>query len=211
MSNYVQLLARGMKGKLDGDAEEYMAFVTDAAQRMPQMLTDLLAYTKAGQTPELQAVDYEAVLTQVRNALQARITEYEAIITYDPLPTVQGDATRLGQVLQNLIGNLLKFCEEKPPRIHLSAIKEDHHCRFVIRDNGIGIDPKQASKLFQVFLHLHPHSEYPARASGWRSVRRSSNSTADVSRWSFRSVSSHHLDYAQIQFFLLYSLRLLFA
>jgi PAS domain S-box-containing protein len=155
MRNFVQLLAQRTKGKLNGDAEEYMAFVTDAAQRMQQMLTDLLAYTRAGQTPEFQTVDCEAVLTRVLDALQARITECHAVITHDPLPTIPGDATRIGQVLQNLIGNALKFCEEKPPRIHLSASKEDHHWKFSVRDNGIGIDPQQTNKLFQVFQRVH--------------------------------------------------------
>jgi PAS domain S-box-containing protein len=99
MRSYVQLLERRTKGKLDGNAEEFMVFVADAAQRMQQMLTDLLAYTKVGQTPELQAVDCEDVLSQVLRVLHARITECEAVITHDPLPTVQGDAVRLTQVL----------------------------------------------------------------------------------------------------------------
>ncbi len=166
MSNYVQLLARRLQGKLDDSATDYMTFVTDAAKRMQQLLTDLLAYTKAGQTQEFQAVDCEAVLTQVLTALQTRITECEAVITHDPLPTVQGDATRIGQVLQNLIGNALKFCEEKSSRVHISAIKEDHHWKFSVRDNGIGIDPQQAGKLFQVFQRLHSRSEYAGTGIG---------------------------------------------
>ena len=151
----MQLLALRLKGKLDDNATDYIAFVTDAAKRMQQMLTDLLTYTKAGQTPEFQAVDCEAVLTQVLTALQTRITECEAVITHDPLPTIQGDATRVSQVWQNLIGNALKFCEVKPPRIDISATKEDHHWKFSVRDNGIGIDPQQTGKLFQVFQRAH--------------------------------------------------------
>jgi PAS domain S-box-containing protein len=165
MNNFVQLLAHQAQGKLDGNAEESMAFVTDAAQRMQRMISDLLEYTRAGQTPELQTVDCEAVLAQVLIALQTQITEREAVITHDPLPTVQGDATRLGQVLQNLISNALKFCREQP-RIHVSAIKENQHWKFSVRDNGIGIDPKQVSKLFQVFRRLHSHQEYSGTGIG---------------------------------------------
>jgi light-regulated signal transduction histidine kinase (bacteriophytochrome) len=166
MSNYVQLLARRLKDHTDDSTAEYMAFVTDAAQRMQQMLTDLLAYTRVGQTPEFQAVDCEAVLAQVLTALQTRIAECEAVITHDPLPTVYGDATRLGQVLQNLIGNALKFCEAKPPRVHVSAVKCDHHWKFSVCDNGIGIDPQQAGKLFQVFQRLPARHEYPGTGIG---------------------------------------------
>jgi PAS domain S-box-containing protein len=155
MRNFIQLLAHHLKGQLDDDATEFMNFVTDAAQRLQQMLADLLAYTHAGQTPEFTAVDCEGVLAQVLSALQTQITEREAVITHDPLPTIQGDATRLGQVLQNLIGNALKFCEAKPPRIHISARNEAQHWQFSVRDNGIGIDPQQASKLFQVFQRAH--------------------------------------------------------
>jgi PAS domain S-box-containing protein len=166
MRSYIQLLAQRTQGTLAGEATEYMDFVTDAAQRMQQMLTDLLAYTRAGQTPEFSAVDCEVVLAQVLSALQTRITECEAVITHDPLPTIQGDATRLGQVLQNLIGNALKFCDEKPPRVHISAVQEAQHWQFSVRDNGIGIDPQQTGKLFQVFQRLHSRNEYAGTGIG---------------------------------------------
>jgi light-regulated signal transduction histidine kinase (bacteriophytochrome) len=80
--------------------------------------------------------------------------------------TAQGDAGQLGQVLQNLMGNALKFRGQAPPRIHVSAVKEDQHWRFAVRDNGIGIDPKQAGRLFQVFRRLHTRSEYPGTGIG---------------------------------------------
>ncbi len=166
MRSYTQLLARELIGKVEGETEEYMAFVTDAAQRMQQMLADLLAYTRAGQTPEFTAVDCEAVLTQVLSSLDTHITEHGAEITHDSLPTVRGDATRLRQVLQNLISNALKFCEAQPPRIHIAAVKEHHHYMFSVRDNGIGIDPQQSGRLFQVFQRLHARSEYPGSGIG---------------------------------------------
>jgi PAS domain S-box-containing protein len=165
MTNFVQLLAHRLNGQLDAEATAFITFVTDAAQRMQRMLTDLLAYTRAGQPPQFQVIDCEAVLAQVLGALQARITECGAVITHDPLPTLRGDATRLGQVLQNLIGNALKFCTP-PPHIHISARPEGRHWRFAVRDNGIGIDPSQVGKLFQVFQRLHKQSEYPGTGIG---------------------------------------------
>ena len=155
------------QGQLDAEADEYLAFVVDGAHRMQQMLTDLLAYTRVGgQAEGCTAVDCEVVLARVVEALQLRIAECRAILTYDPLPTVRGDATRLGQVWQNLIGNALKFCKEQPPRIHITARHEDHHWRFAIRDNGIGLDPRQAERIFQVFQLLHTRSEYPGTGMG---------------------------------------------
>lgn len=166
MRSYVQLLEREMEGKLETDAKEYMDFVTDAAQRLQQMLADLLAYTHAGQTPEFQPVDCEALLTQVLSSLDVHITERGAQITHDPLPTVRGDATRLRQVLQNLISNALKFCEAQPPCIHIAAVNEHRHYMFSVRDNGIGIDLQQNGRLFQVFQRLHTRSEYPGSGIG---------------------------------------------
>jgi light-regulated signal transduction histidine kinase (bacteriophytochrome) len=98
--------------------------------------------------------------------LHAAITEQQAMLTHDPLPTVRGDATRLKQVLQNLIGNALKFRGQAPPRVHVSARREDGHWRFAVRDNGIGIDPQHVGKLFQVFQRLHTRSEYAGSGIG---------------------------------------------
>jgi PAS domain S-box-containing protein len=165
MRTSLQRVTRRLKGSLDAAAEEDMTFVTDAAQRMQQMLADLLAYARAGQTPEFTAVDCVAVLAQVLQALQASVTERGAVITHDPLPAVQGDATRLGQVFQNLIGNALKFCQAAP-RIHIAAERDHQHWRFTVRDNGIGIAPGQIPRLFRVFRRLHTREEYPGTGMG---------------------------------------------
>jgi light-regulated signal transduction histidine kinase (bacteriophytochrome) len=167
ISSFVQLLATHLHGTVDSQAEEFITFAVEGAQRMQALITDLLAYTRlGGQTEAFTAVDCEAVLAHVVEALHLRIAECHAIITHDPLPTVHGDATRLGQVWQNLIGNALKFCHEPPPRIHITAQQEDHHWRFAIRDNSISLDPRQAERIFQVFQRLHPRSEYPGTRMG---------------------------------------------
>jgi len=131
------------------------------------MITDLLAYTRVGgQRKEFTAVDCEAVLARVLTDLHLTITESGATVTHDPLPTVPGDATRLGQVLQNLIGNALKFHGAAPPRIHISAQREDTVWRFAVQDNGIGIDPQQVGRLLHVFQRLHTRQEYPGTGIG---------------------------------------------
>jgi chemotaxis family two-component system sensor kinase Cph1 len=133
---------------------------------MQQMLTDLLAYTRVGGQPAaFTAVDCEAVLSQVLDALRLRIAECHATITHDPLPTVRGDATRLGQVFQNLLGNALKFCHT-PPRIHIAAYRDGPDWVLSVQDNGIGLDPRHAEQIFEVFQRLHPRSEYPGTGIG---------------------------------------------
>src|SRR5262249_29049308 len=167
VASFVSLLAKRYQGKLDANADKYIAFVVDGARRMQQMIQDLLSYTRAGgPAAERAAVDCEAVLAQVVSDLQAVITEQQATVTHDPLPTVTGEATRLKQVLQNLIASALKFRGEAPPRGDAWARRVDGHWQFAVRDNGIGIDPRQAGRLFQVFQRLHPRGEYPGTGIG---------------------------------------------
>ncbi len=166
ISNFVTMPAQRYEGALDAEAQEYITFAVDGAQRMQQMIRDLLAYTRAGRTPEFEAVDCEALLARVVESVQLKIAECGAVITHDPLPIVHGDPTRLGLVLQNLIGNALKFCGQALPQIHVSAQRDDNHWRLSVRDNGIGIDPAQAERIFQVFQRLHTRSEYPGTGIG---------------------------------------------
>ena len=167
ISNFLQLLTLEMSEQLTPKGQEYVGFVVDGARRMQQMIADLLAYTRVGGGVEqFTSVDCNALLVRVLTDLQTVITESGATITYDPLPTVQGNATRLGQVLQNLIGNALKFRRQEPLRIHISAQRKAQHWQFCVRDNGIGIDPAQTKRLFQVFQRLHTRTEYPGTGIG---------------------------------------------
>ena len=167
ITNFLQLLTRRLPDTLDAEAAEYLAFVEEGAQRLRHLLADLLAYTRAGgEGQEVAAVDGNALLARVLADLQLAIAESGATITQDPLPTVWGDATRLGRVMQNLIGNALKFRGPTPPQVHVSAQREGKQWRFSVRDNGIGIDPAQAGRLFQVFQRLHTRKEYPGTGIG---------------------------------------------
>jgi light-regulated signal transduction histidine kinase (bacteriophytochrome) len=167
IAQLVTFLAEDYQNQLDAQANVYITRTVAATQRLQQMLNDLLAYTQVGGRDfAFIPVDCEALLTTVLEDLEVTIAERDATITHDPLPTLGGEATHLGQVFQNLIGNALKFCGKEPPRIHVSAQRDGTHWRFGVRDNGIGIDPHQATRLFQVFQRLHTRSEYPGTSIG---------------------------------------------
>lgn len=152
VGSYVQLLAKRYRGKLDADADEFIGFAVEGATRMQQLILDLLAYTRAGgREQEFTTVDCETVLRRTLDNLRLAIEESAAAVTAGPLPAVRGDAGQLGLVFQNLIGNALKFRSEAPPRIHVSAERESTHWRFAVRDNGIGIEPGQTQRVFQIF------------------------------------------------------------
>jgi PAS domain S-box-containing protein len=161
INSYVQLLARRYRGKLDAEADDFIAFAVDGTQRMQALITDLLAYTRMGGTAqEFTAVDCEALLARVLGDLQLAIKDSAAEATHDALPTVHGDAGQLSLVFQNLIGNALKFRGEAAPRIHVSARRDGAQWVFSVRDNGIGIDPQHAERIFQIFQRLHPRRKY---------------------------------------------------
>jgi light-regulated signal transduction histidine kinase (bacteriophytochrome) len=105
-------------------------------------------------------------LNHVLEGLAVTIRETAAEITWDPLPTVRADATQLGQLLQNLLGNALKYRGERPPRIHVAVERQGQRWQFAVRDNGIGIDPEYAERIFLVFQRLHTRDEYPGTGIG---------------------------------------------
>jgi PAS domain S-box-containing protein len=164
---FTTMLAQHYPDTLDAEADEYLTFIRNGAQRLQQMLADLLAYTRlGGAVPQVTAVDCEALLAQVLSDLRLAIKESQAAITHGPLPTVAGDATRLTQVLQNLLDNALKFRGAAPARVHLAARRTESGWEFAVRDQGIGLDPAQSERIFQVFQRLHPRSAYPGTGMG---------------------------------------------
>jgi PAS domain S-box-containing protein len=167
ITNFVQLLAQHLGGRVDEKAAEFIKFTVEGAQRMQALITDLLAYTRvSGHSQPFAAVDCEGVLARVLGDLQLVIRESAAEVTHDPLPVVHGDAGQLGLVLQNLIGNALKFRGQAPPRVHVGARREGAQWVVWVRDNGIGIEPRDKERIFQVFQRLHPRSEYPGTGIG---------------------------------------------
>ncbi|MGB4889142.1 MAG: ATP-binding protein [Nitrospira sp.] len=167
VSSYTQLIARRYKGKLDADADEFIAFAVDGANRMQRLILDLLAYSRvntAGRQFEPTAM--ETVLKAALNNLTDAVKESQAIITHDPLPAVMGDDKQLAQLFQNLLSNAVKFGGAQPPRIHISAKQTDGEWLFSVRDHGIGLDPQYVDRIFVIFQRLHTRAEYPGTGIG---------------------------------------------
>lgn len=168
VASYVQLLAKRYQGKLDQDADDFIHYAVDGSQRMQNLINDLLAFSKVTTKGKvLKSVDMEVVLQHVLANLQTAIQESKALVTHDPLPTLLSDPTHMIQLLQNLIGNAIKFCSaNRTPIIHIGVVKQDEEWLFSVRDNGIGFDPKYQDRIFLIFQRLHNKTKYPGTGIG---------------------------------------------
>lgn len=156
VSSYTQLLAQRYRGELDADANEFIGFAVDGANRMQQLINDLLAYSRVNtRGGPFDPTDCSTALGRARANLSVAIEESGALVTNDDLPTLWADKTQLVQVFQNLIGNAIKFRGEQPPRVHVSARQEGDEWLFSIRDNSIGIDAQYFERIFVIFQRLH--------------------------------------------------------
>ncbi len=167
ISGYIQLLSRRYAGKLDSEADEYMQFAVDGANRMGQLIRDLLAFSRLGnpETRRMELVDMSSAVQWALLNLQASVNECGAVVTHDPLPSVTGDQSRLALVMQNLIGNAVKYRSAEPPRIHLSVAREGEHWVFCVADNGVGFEMMYAERIFGVFKRLHG-KDFPGTGIG---------------------------------------------
>jgi PAS domain S-box-containing protein len=167
IASYTQLLQRRYRGKLGEDADEFIGFAVDGATRMQGLINDLLEYSRVGtRAKPFERVPLDEVVDRAVLNLGAAIEEQGAAVTYGPLPTIEGDPTQLTQLFQNLIGNAVKFRGEEPPRVHVAARREDGEWVLSVRDNGIGIDPEYAERIFVIFQRLHGKTEYPGSGIG---------------------------------------------
>ncbi len=167
VASYTQLLAKRYKGKLDSDADEFIAYAVDGANRMQRLIQDLLAYSRVDtQGQVFEPTSVEALVGYALDNLRSAVEESRAVVTHDPLPTVMADERQLLQLFQNLLSNALKFRGEQPPRVHVSAERRGSEWLFSVRDNGIGIDPQYAERIFVVFQRLHNVAEYPGTGIG---------------------------------------------
>jgi PAS domain S-box-containing protein len=167
VASYTELLRERYQGKLDEKADKYIGYAVDGAQRMQRLLNALLAYSRVGSRAEpLQATDAEAVLTSVLRGLQKAVESNHAVIVREKLPMVLADEVQLGQVLQNLIGNALKFHGERAPQIRVSAEAAEKMVRFAVADNGIGMGKESSGRIFQMFQRLHTRDEYEGSGIG---------------------------------------------
>ena len=166
VTGFMSLLKDLCQGKLDAKADEYIFFASDAASRMQGLIDDLLAYSRAGRGEVTEPTDIGAVLDRVLRTLTVSIEQSGAVITHDPLPTITSNPVELTQVFQNLIGNALTFKGERKPEIHIGAQRQPGCWLLTVRDNGIGIDPQFADRIFLIFQRLHTREQYPGTGIG---------------------------------------------
>ncbi|MEU9027168.1 ATP-binding protein [Streptomyces sp. NPDC048383] len=168
ISSFTQLLRRRYGGQLDAKADQYIDYAVDGANRMQTLINDLLGFSRVGRVGHThQSLDLDAVLTRTLSSLSVGIEETGAVITHDPLPTLVADPTQMGMLWQNLIGNAIKFHRPgTPPEIHVSAALDGALWRFSVTDNGIGIAPEYAEKVFVIFQRLHTKDAYSGSGIG---------------------------------------------
>ena len=164
---YTQLLAERYRGKLDAEADKFIGYASEGAMRMQVLIQDLLAFSRVGRAESSDAnIDCNVVMEEVLQTLSAAVRESSAVISYSRLPQIQGDRTQLGQVFQNLIANAIKFRGKEPPKISVQAENKDEQWCFEVSDNGIGVAPESAGKIFEVFHRLNARTEYPGNGIG---------------------------------------------
>jgi PAS domain S-box-containing protein len=168
VASYTQLLARRYKGKLDSDADEFIAFAVDGVTRMQRLIQDLLAYSRVGsKAQDFLDISSEDALQQALINLRSAIAESGALVTHGPLPSVLADETQLIQLFQNLIGNAIKYQNSKVPRVHISVAKNGgEKWIFSVKDNGLGIDPQYFESIFGMFQRLHKREEFAGSGFG---------------------------------------------
>jgi len=167
IANYTQLLAERYRGKLDEQADKYIAYSVDGAVRMQALIQDLLKFSRAGRSEvEPRAIDCHAAVEQAVTNLRAAIQESGAAVSFHGLPLVMADPSQLAQVFQNLIANAIKFHGADTPVIQIDAEKKEHEWVFAVSDNGIGIPPESWQDIFVIFRRLHTRAEYAGNGIG---------------------------------------------
>jgi PAS domain S-box-containing protein len=188
VTSFLRLLERRYEDALDAKGHEFVDYAVDGATRMRAMIDALLDLSRVKTRGRpFEPVDTEEILDRTLRVLARVIQESGAEVTHDPLPTVMGDAAQLTQVFQNLIANAIKFRREGvAPRVHIAAALppsssprggentavplereiEPRAWVFSVIDNGIGIDPQQADRIFEIFQRLHTEDEYPGLGMG---------------------------------------------
>jgi PAS domain S-box-containing protein len=168
VASYTQLLARRYQGRLDSDADEFIAYAVDGCNRMQGLIQDLLAYSRAGTNGKaLRKISGENALKDALTNLRTTIEESGAVVTHDSLPAITTDDVQLAQVFQNLVGNAIKYRRAEVPRVHVSARKNGGtEWIFSVRDNGLGIDPQYFERIFILFQRLHGREEFAGTGIG---------------------------------------------
>ncbi|MEU7888381.1 ATP-binding protein [Microbispora bryophytorum] len=167
VASFTQMLEQRYADRLDDRARQYIAFAVDGARRMQLLINDLLDFSRVGRVgDEREELDTGDALAHALRNLDTRLSETGATVTHDDMPKVVGNRTLLTQLFQNLVGNALKFRSEEPPRVHVGVRRDGDMWEFSCSDNGIGVEPKYADRIFLIFQRLHPRDVYPGTGIG---------------------------------------------
>ncbi|SIR05986.1 sensor histidine kinase [Natronorubrum daqingense] len=166
VSSYLQLIDR-RNDDLDAETEEFLKYAVDGADRMRRMIDGLLRYSRVETEGEpLEPVDLETVFEEICDDLSVKIAECDGEVTADDLPRVEGDEAQLRQLLGNLIRNALEYSGEEPPSVHVTAERNGADWRLSVSDDGIGIDPAEQERIFEMFQRLHTREEHEGTGLG---------------------------------------------
>ena len=173
VTSYLTLVEDRYGDELDEDGQEFIDYAVDGAERMRQMIDGLLAYSRVETQGEpFEPVDLETVLADVRQDLELRLEERDATVEVDGLPTVEGDGHQLRQLFQNLLSNAVTYSGDDPPRIRVTAERNGSGWAVSVADDGIGIDPADQERIFEVFQRLHGREGHDGTGIGLAMCRR---------------------------------------
>ena len=167
VSSYLTLVEKRSGEELTEETREFLDYAIDGADRMREMIDGLLVYSRVETAGEpFEPVELDAVLEDVQENLHVKIAECDASVTADPLPRVEGDANQLRQVFQNLLDNAITYRADEPPEVHVSATRNGVGWTVSVTDNGIGIDPMDHERIFDVFHRLYSREQYEGSGIG---------------------------------------------
>ena len=172
VSGVAELFETRYAEDLDESANRLLAALTRSTERMSALLDGLLAYSRVGRIEEWRTIDVNALVAEVLEGLGEQLADCDGEVVSAGLPTVEGDWVQLAQLFQNLIANALKFRGEAPPRVEITASRESDRWHFALADNGIGIDPRNRQRVFEMFQRLHTRDAYPGTGVGLAIARK---------------------------------------
>lgn len=173
VAGFAQFLQKDYQGKLSDEADGYINRIVQGCKRMQQLINDLLSFSRVqSRSRPFERVDLNGVIEDAIGMLQSSLKDSGGTVTFDDLPVIRGDRSQLSQLLQNLIGNGLKYAGDSPPQVHAWAEPGNGEWTICIRDNGIGIDHRHHRKIFEIFRRLHTDDEYPGTGIGLAVCRR---------------------------------------
>ena len=167
ITSMITILEEDYGDKFDEEAKQNFNFITSAAERMKNMIDGILNYSRIGKSSEIEKIELNVLLYELKKDLSLLIEKKQATISYDRLPTIEGFSLEIRQLFQNLITNALKFSKENiPPVIEISVEEQPQRWKFAVKDNGIGIPEEHQKKIFGIFAKLHRNSKYEGQGIG---------------------------------------------